>query len=75
LNGTLMVHTGGRQRTRDELATLPTPEATDTWKPVPHYELVESLIEGLTTHGITITRRSTRRAGRTTHASSECSIW
>jgi hypothetical protein len=64
LNGTLMVHTGGRQRTRDELATLPTPEATDTWKPVPHYELVESLIEVLTTHGITITREENATSGK-----------
>jgi hypothetical protein len=48
VNGTLMVHTGGRHRPRDELAALPTPEATDTWKPVPHQELVESLtsVEG-----------------------------
>jgi hypothetical protein len=64
LNGTLMVHTGGRHRTREELAALPTPPGTDTWKPVPHYELVESLIEGLTTHGITITREEYATSGR-----------
>jgi hypothetical protein len=64
LNGTLMVHTGGRHRTREELATLPTPPATDTWKPVPHYELVESLIEGLTAHGITVKREEYATSGR-----------
>jgi hypothetical protein len=64
MNGTLMVHTGGRHRTRKELATLPTPEATDTWKPVPHYELVESLIKGLTSHGIAITRETCATSGK-----------
>jgi hypothetical protein len=64
LNGTLMVHTGGRNRTREELALLPTPEATDTWKPVPHYELVESLIEGLIAHNITITREAYATSGK-----------
>jgi hypothetical protein len=55
LNGTLMLHIGGQTHTREELATLPTPPGTETWKPVPYYELVESLIEGLTAHNIAIT--------------------
>jgi hypothetical protein len=63
LNGTLVVHSGGKNRTRDELATLPTPEATDTWKPVPHYELVEPLIEGLTAHNIAVTREAYATSG------------
>jgi hypothetical protein len=64
LNGTLMVHSGGRTRTRQELALLPTPPGTDTWKPVPHYELVDSLIEGLTAHNIAITREAYATSGR-----------
>jgi hypothetical protein len=59
-----MVHTGGRTRTRGELALLLTPEPTDTWKPVAHYELVASLIEGLTAHNITITREAYATSGK-----------
>jgi hypothetical protein len=59
-----MVHSGGRTRTREELALLPTPEPTDTWKPVPHYELVKSLIDGLTAHNITVTREAYATSGK-----------
>jgi hypothetical protein len=52
----LMVHSGGIPRTREELRDLPTPAATDTWKPVPHWELVASLVEGLGQQGIAIAR-------------------
>ena len=52
----LMVHAGGIRRTREELTDLPTPAATDTWKPVPHWELVASLAVGLAHQGITIAR-------------------
>jgi hypothetical protein len=33
---------------------LPCPAATETWKPVPHNELVNHLIDGLTKHDISI---------------------
>jgi hypothetical protein len=59
-----MVHAGGRTHTREELALLPTPDPTDTWKPVPHWELVESLIEGLTAHNITVTREAYATSGK-----------
>lgn len=55
-NSTLMVHSGGVQRTREELATLHTPPPTPTWKPVPHAELVAELIRGLEAQGVTIAR-------------------
>ncbi|MGP0069496.1 MAG: hypothetical protein ACLQGP_38600 [Isosphaeraceae bacterium] len=52
----LMVHAGGIRRTRDELRGLATPPATDTWRPVPHFELVASLVDGLGQQGISIAR-------------------
>src|SRR5262245_28489376 len=37
----------GRKISRDELALIPTPEATRTHQPVPHDEIVQALIETL----------------------------
>jgi hypothetical protein len=34
-------------KTRDELRAIECPEPTKSWKPVPHYELVTTLIESL----------------------------
>jgi Domain of unknown function (DUF932) len=61
--GTLCLHRGGVRHTRAELATLPTPEATDTWKPVPHFELISTLIEGLEKHQIEIKREEYATSG------------
>lgn len=55
-NSTLIVHAGGVRRTREELATLSTPLPTASWKPVPHHELVSTLISGLQTHGVEVVR-------------------
>jgi hypothetical protein len=62
--GTLCLHRGGVRHTRDELATLPTPDPTDTWKPIPHYDLVSSLVEGLQKHDIQITREAYATSGQ-----------
>jgi hypothetical protein len=37
----------GRTIPREELALVPTPPATDTHRPVPHYEIVQALMETL----------------------------
>ncbi len=43
MNG-LMVHTrGGQTATRDELEAIPVPEATDSYQPVSHFELANTL--------------------------------
>ena len=60
----LSVHSGGTRRTRDELASLPTPEATPTWKPVPHADLVAELIRGLERQGVTVARDEYATMGR-----------
>jgi len=63
-NSKLVVHCGGVRRTRQELATLHTPPATPTWRPVPHAELVSALVEGLATNGVEVTREEFCTLGR-----------
>jgi hypothetical protein len=60
----LMVHRGGVRRTREELATLTTPPATATWKPVPHAELVAELVRGLEAQGARVVRDNYCTMGR-----------
>jgi len=43
----LVAHCGAQKISRAELAALPTPASTDTWKPIPHVEVVNALIETL----------------------------
>jgi hypothetical protein len=64
MSGTLIAHVGGKYRTREELATLPCPTPTETWRPVPHFELVSSLVESLTHHGIQINREQYATSGK-----------
>jgi hypothetical protein len=60
----LIVHCGGVRRSREELATLDTPQGTRTWRPVPHAELVASLEEGLSSLGVHIAREEFCTLGR-----------
>jgi len=46
-NGQLLSHVDTDLVTRDQLALIPTPEPTATWRPIPHIELVESLQQAL----------------------------
>ena len=64
MSSTLIAHCGGTYRTRYELATIPTPAGTDTWKPVPHYDLVGSLVDDLGRRGITVAREQYATVGR-----------
>ncbi len=50
----LMLHCGGRAITREELAAVKTPEATDSWQPVPHWELLDAVGNTLTRSGMTV---------------------
>src|SRR5437867_12956638 len=43
----LIAHCGAAKITRDQLAVLPIPESTATFKPIPHLEVVNALIETL----------------------------
>src|SRR3954454_12429841 len=63
-NSTLIVHAGGIRRTRDDLATLPTPLPTATWRPVAHHDLVTEVIRGLEREGVTVIRDQYATMGR-----------
>ena len=41
---TLTVHAGGKYATRDELSLVPVPEATESYTPVPHDQLADTLV-------------------------------
>src|SRR4051812_41004200 len=62
--GTLMTTAGGVRRTREELRELTTPEGTASWRPVPHYDLVSSMAEGLEAAGIQIIGEAYTTSGR-----------
>src|SRR5690348_7153514 len=61
---TLIAHCGGTYRTREELAGLPTPAGSATWKPVAHHARVTSLIDELGARGIVVTREQYATVGR-----------
>jgi hypothetical protein len=56
MSSTLIAHVDCQYRTREQLLDLPTPEPTDTWRPVAHHELVSRLIEDLDRRNIKVTR-------------------
>jgi Domain of unknown function (DUF932) len=53
-NAQLLSHVDTDLVTRDQLRLVPVPEATRTWRPIPHIELVESLEEVLQQNQIAI---------------------
>jgi hypothetical protein len=54
-NATLLAyHPGDRKLTRDQLAMVPCPPGTATHKPIPHIELVNSVLDGLAMRQINI---------------------
>ena len=52
----LLVHYGAQKLTRKELAEIPTPAGTETHHPIPHIEIVNSLLETLAFRHINIVR-------------------
>ena len=56
MEATLMAHTGTSKLTREQLVTILPPEATETHKPIPHSQLIENVIEGLSYRHINVVR-------------------
>lgn len=54
--GTLMTHAGARRITREDLAILPVPAETATFKPIPHKNLVERIMDTLWYRRMTVVR-------------------
>jgi hypothetical protein len=52
----LLAHTGSELCTREALALIKAPEATDTHKPIPHISLVEAVLETLAFRHINVVR-------------------
>lgn len=66
-HGQLMSHVDTDLVTREQLAVIPAPEPTATWRPIPHIELVETLERVLRVNQIAIReeRFALRRDGST----------
>ncbi len=56
MESSLVAHCGARKITRDELKGLPMPAATGTFKPIPHWEVVNALVETLGFRQIAVVR-------------------
>ena len=52
----LTLHCGALKATRDDLTSVTTPQATSTWAPIPHPEIIDAVLESATTAGLTIKR-------------------
>lgn len=55
MNARLMVHCGGREVAREELAEVGTPAPTATWQPVPHATLLGEVEGALARNGLRVT--------------------
>lgn len=55
-NATLISHIDTRKISRDELAGIPAPEPTATHQPVPHINIVDSIIESLSLRKLAVIR-------------------
>jgi len=56
MTGTLMAHAGANKLDRAKLAEIVTPEATDTFRPIPHHELINTLVETLSFRHIQVVK-------------------
>src|SRR5918912_1490523 len=56
MEATLMTHVGARKVARQELPVVPTPTATDTFKPIAHAGLIDELEDSLAFRHIKIVR-------------------
>lgn len=52
----LLAHCGSSKITREELKLIPTPEGSPTHQPIPHNQIVEALVEGLSFRHISAIR-------------------
>ena len=56
VQATLVAHCGTTKVSRDELRMIPVPDGTSTFKPIPHYEVVDSLVEALSFRHVGVVR-------------------
>jgi hypothetical protein len=51
----LILHCGAEHVTRDQLYSIPTPEPTATWRPVPHGQIADLVVNEATRRGMHLT--------------------
>src|SRR5437867_5348812 len=56
VQATLVAHCGTTKVSRDELRMIPAPDGTSTFKPIPHSEIVDSLVEALSFRHVGVVR-------------------
>lgn len=54
----LCLHCGGSEATMDQVREVATPDATDTWCPIGHHELIESVIATLGGSGLRVVKEA-----------------
>jgi hypothetical protein len=72
-----LIHARSELVTREALRDLPTPPATDTWKPVAHIDLIDALDRQLRVRDLTIAREqfALQRAGLRLFAVLDLALW
>lgn len=50
----LLLHVNALNATREEVCNISTPEPTNTWKPIPHRDFIETILENADKAGLTI---------------------
>lgn len=58
MSATLTLHSGAVAATREQVLNTATPDATDTWQPVPHSELLNGVIGRLESIGLRVRKES-----------------
>ena len=56
MDGQLVAHCGTNKLTREQLQFIPSPEATETYQPLAHHDIVQALLETLMFRHISVVR-------------------
>lgn len=58
MTGQLYLHCGAFSATLEDLQAVETPQSTKTWEPIPHYGIVETLLDEADTVGLKVKRQN-----------------
>src|SRR5713101_7308377 len=56
MDGQLVAHCGTNKLVREQLKAIPAPDATETYQPLAHHDIVEALLETLAFRHISVVR-------------------
>lgn len=54
----MILHCGAEGVSREAVVNVPTPEATESWFPIPHHRVIETVEEGLKALGMTVRKEA-----------------